>query len=198
MNAMADIIPYRSPHTAQRTTAYIGMFLFIGAWAMMFACLFIAYAALRIGTPFWPPAGQPALPLGATGLNTLVIVASSLALEGGLWAIRSGKPRALAPALALTAALGGVFLWIQYGVGTELWIAGLRPDGGPYASVFYGLAGIHAAHLAVGLVALLWLALRAAMGAYNTPQHLPVRLWSMYWHFVGAVWVLMYLVVFVV
>jgi cytochrome c oxidase subunit 3 len=195
---MADIIPYRSPQTAQRTTAYIGMFLFIGAWGMMFACLFVAYAALRIGTPFWPPAGQPALPLGLTGLNTMIIAASSAALEAGLWAIRRGKPRALAPALLATALFGAAFLWIQYGVGAELWFAGLRPGDGPYAAVFYGLAGIHGAHVAVGLVALLWLCVRAAMGAYNAPQHLPVRLWSMYWHFVGAVWVLMYLVVFVV
>src|SRR5687767_437338 len=126
MSAMADIIPYRSPHTAQRTTAYIGMVIFIGAWGMMFACLFVAYAALRIGTPFWPPAGQPALPLAPTGLNTLIIAASSGALEGGLFAIRHGKPYLLAPALALTMLLGAAFLAVQYGVGADLWSAGLR------------------------------------------------------------------------
>lgn len=198
MTSMGDVVPYRSPHASEHTTAYIGMIIFVGAWAMMFACLFFAYGALRIGSPFWPPAGQPLLPLAVPGLNTVILIASSAALELGLYATRRGRVAWLAPGIFASALLGILFLSLQYFVGAELYGEGLKPDTGPYASVLYGLAGIHGVHVAIGLIALLWLTIRAARGAYNTPQHLPVRLWSIYWHFMGVVWVLMFIFVFVV
>jgi cytochrome c oxidase subunit 3 len=195
---MGDVVPYRAPHARDHNTAYIGMVIFIGAWAMMFACFFFAYGALRVGSPSWPPMGQPALPIALPAANTGLLVLSSLVLELALLRVRRGSVRLLGPAIGLAAVLGIGFLAIQYAVGAELFAAGLTPTSGPYASVFYGLAGIHAAHLVVGVLALLWLSARAFAGAYNTPQHLPVRLWSVYWHFVGVVWVLMFVFVFLV
>lgn len=195
---MGEILPYRAPYAREHTTAYIGMVIFIAAWAMMFACFFFAYGALRLGAKDWPPLGQAALPLGLPGLNTAVLVLSSLTLELGLACTRRGRVSALGPAILATALLGALFLAIQYAVAAEVFSAGLTPESGPYAAVFYGLAGVHAAHVLVGILALLWLAIRAFQGAFNTPQHLPVRLWSVYWHFVGVIWVLMFVLVFAV
>jgi cytochrome c oxidase subunit 3 len=173
------------------------MTIFIGAWAMMFAALFF-YGALRVGAGEWPPAGQPSMPIALPFVNTVVLALSSVALEGGIRAIRRGAAKVLGPMVIVTALLGVLFLVLQYAVGADLYRDGMTPQSGPYASVFYGLAGVHAAHVAVGIVALLWLAIRAFMGAYNPPQHLPVRLWSLYWHFVGVIWVLMFVFVFVI
>lgn len=194
---MGEIVSYRSPRAHERTTALIGMVIFIAAWAMMFACLFFAYGGLRIGAREWPPIGQPRLPIALPALNTLILALSSLAIEGGLGAIRKGRSRALGPALLASLALGAAFLVLQYVTGSDLYEEGLTPRAGPYASVFYGLAGIHALHVAVGLLALSWLSIRAFRGAYTTPQHIPVRLWAVYWHFVGFVWLLMFVFVFV-
>jgi cytochrome c oxidase subunit 3 len=174
------------------------MIIFIGAWAMMFACFFFAYGALRVGARDWPPPGQPMLPLAMPAVNTVVLLLSSIALEGGLFAIRRGKRGVLAPMVLVSSILGIAFLAIQWGIGADLYAQGLTPATGPYASVFYGLAGIHGLHVAVGIAALLWLSMRAFFGAYNTPQHLPVRLWSVYWHFVGVVWLLMFVFVFAI
>jgi heme/copper-type cytochrome/quinol oxidase subunit 3 len=68
---------------------------------------------------------------------------------------------------------------------------------GPYPSVFWALTTFHALHVLVGLVALAFLAWRTARGTYNAARHLPVRLWAMYWHFVGVVWLLIFASVFV-
>ncbi|MCK6544660.1 heme-copper oxidase subunit III [Myxococcota bacterium] len=195
---MGQVLPYRSPRDAERTTAYVGMILFMGAWAMMFACLFFAYGALRMNAPYWPPVGQPVLPLGTTGANTAIIVLSSVALELGIVWTRRGKTGPLAAMIAVSALLGAAFVAVQWLIGADLFAAGLHPGAGPYAAVFYGLAGIHGLHVVIGIGALAWLALKAARGAYSAAHHLPVRLWSMYWHFVGAVWLFMYVFVFVV
>lgn len=195
---MGQVIPYRSPRQAERTTALIGMTIFIGAWAMMFACLFFAYGALRLGAPFWPPAGQPVLPILVPGVNTLVIGLSSLAMEVGLAGMTRGASKRLAPALLVATLLGVGFLALQYAVGADLYGQGLTPRTGPYASVFYGLAGIHGLHVVIGVLALAGLTYRAYRGAYSPASFLPVRLWSFYWHFMGAVWALMFIFVFVV
>jgi heme/copper-type cytochrome/quinol oxidase subunit 3 len=74
-----------------------------------------------------------------------------------------------------------------------LWRAGLVPSGGPYASVFYALTSFHALHVLVGLAALTVLALRS--GARSATRS-AVRLWGMFWHFVGVVWGALYVAVY--
>lgn len=176
-------------------TAWLGMVVFLGSWAMMFAGLFFAYGLVRARAPEWPPPGQPALPLLVPGLNTALMAASSAVLEAARRARPARGGGSGAPLLALAAGLGAIFLLLQATVWARLWQEGLIPSGGPYPSVFYGLTALHALHVLVGVVALAGLALRAR-GAGGAPR-LSVRLWSMYWHFVGAVWLVLYGTVYV-
>jgi heme/copper-type cytochrome/quinol oxidase subunit 3 len=67
------------------------------------------------------------------------------------------------------------------------------PDSGPYGSVFYALTTFHALHVLVGLVALVTLTFRAWQ---RRATRTSVRLWGMFWHFVGAVWLALYLAVY--
>src|ERR1700687_1037837 len=98
---MGRVINYRSPRTRDETTAHIGMIIFLGSWAMMFAALFFIYAGLRVRSVGWPPPGVPVLPLALPALNTLTIGSSSVVLQLGLGAFRSGRPKVLrAAALA--------------------------------------------------------------------------------------------------
>jgi cytochrome c oxidase subunit 3 len=194
-------VPFRTPATGprarQEATAFVGMVVFLASWAMLFVSLFFAYGLVRSHAADWPPPDLPRLPLLLPGLNTLVAVAASLSLEraGRTW--RGGGTGGQAPWLALAAALGTAFLILQASVWTSLWRQGLRLDGGPYPSALYALTGLHAAHVLVGLVALGWLALRAARGALGPVRQTPLRLWTMYWHFVGAVWLILYVTVYV-
>lgn len=186
-------LPHRDP-----VSAWTGMVLFLGSWAVMFASLFYAYGGIRARATAWPPPDQEPLPLLLPGINAWVAILASLALVVALRSLRSGASRRGAWALAAAAALGALFLGLQSVVWVSLWQGGLRPTGGPYGSVFYTLTGFHAAHVLIGLVALVALAVRAARGGCSGPDSLPVRLWGMYWHFVGAVWLVIYAVVYAV
>lgn len=193
---MGDLVPYRPPQARSESTALLGMVIFLASWAMTFASLFLAYGILRARATTWPPEDLPPLPFLVPALNTGVIAASSLAVQLALFFVRKGRLRLLGPSIAAAALLGTVFLALQVGMWSQLYQAGLRMQEGPYASVFYALTCFHALHVAIGVVALLWLCFRAFRGAYTTPRHLPLRLWSLYWHFVGVVWVLMFVLVF--
>lgn len=171
------------------------MLIFIASWAMMFAMLFVANGWLRARAPVWPPAGQPHVPLGLPALNTLVLALSSAALHTGMRAVRAGRARELTWALVAALLLGTLFLALQILVWRGLYVAGLRPQSGAYASVFYGLTGLHAAHVAVGLVAFGWLTWRAARGAFSAAWYLPVRLWAVYWHGVAVIWAFVFVLV---
>lgn len=194
---MGDVVPYRSPNAPRERTALLGMIVFLGSWTMMFGALFFGYALLRARAPAWPPPGMPRLPLAVPALNTAIISFSSVALQLALVWTRRGHVRRVAPALAATLVLGAVFLRLQFQVWGDVYAAGLHPSAGPYASVFYGLTWIHAIHVAVGLFALALLAVRAFRGAYTPARHQGLRLWTLYWHYVGVVWALMFVTVYV-
>jgi heme/copper-type cytochrome/quinol oxidase subunit 3 len=160
----------------QERTALMGMAIFVASWAMLFAALFFAYGLSRLHAIAWPPADLPTLPLGLPGLATLVLAASSAALHRGR--------------VPLAAGLGIGFLALQGVVWRQMLLAGLRPQAGAYASYFFALTVFHALHVLVGLGALGWLAVR--------PHPLALRLWTVYWHMVGVIWTVMFLLVYVV
>jgi heme/copper-type cytochrome/quinol oxidase subunit 3 len=195
---MGAIVPYRPPRAREEWTAYLGMVVFLASWAMMFGSLFFAYGMVRARTTEWPPPDLPHLPLLVPGINTAILAASSAVLQLSLVAVRTGKVARLAPGLAASALLGAAFLALQLFTWRKLWSDGLTPDEGPYPSVFYALTCFHGLHVLVGIGALAWLTRSALRGKYSAARFLPVRLWTMYWHFVGVVWGAMFVAVYVV
>lgn len=177
-------------------TATVGMVVFLASWAMLFAGLFFSYGLLRARTPIWPPLDQPPIPILLPAVNTAVVALGSGAVILALRFLRLGRLRRGSWALTASAGLGMVFLALQVVVWAGLYRAGLVPSGGPYASVFYALTCVHALHVLVGIAALAWLATRAFAGAVTAHRHLAVRLWGMYWHFVGLVWLVLYSTVY--
>ena len=86
---------------------------FIGAEAMFFGGLVFAFWVLRLGAPVWPPPLQPRLPLGVTGVNTLVLLGSSVAMVAAVRAVGRHDGPALVRRLAIAAGLGALFLVVQ-------------------------------------------------------------------------------------
>ena len=141
---------------------------------------------------------QIELPIALPLFNTVVIAMSSLAIFYGLAQLRRGRTARLTVALWVTAALGAAFVALQLVLWSDMWTAGLRPSSGNYGALFYMLTWVHAAHVGVGVVALFWMAFRASANAYSPRRYTAVRLWSLYWHFVGVVWAWMFVLVFLV
>jgi cytochrome c oxidase subunit 3 len=154
--------------------ASVGMAVFLGALAMLFAALLLAYAVLRAQATAWPPPGAGPLPRLLLSVNTLVLVAASLALR----ARRGG----------VALALGTAFLALQAVAWQRAVGAGLGPASGAYGSVFFALSGFHALHVLGGIAALG--AVLLARGARAAPEGL--RLVARYWDFMLVVWLVVY------
>ena len=177
-------------------TSRVGMIIFLGSWTMMFAALFFSYALLRFRAPAWPPPGLPHLPLGLPAAATAVLAASSFALHRGGRALARDQRRGLAVGAGIATGLGVVFLTLQWTQWASLWHSGLRTDSGVYGGIFYLLTCFHALHVLVGLGLLTWLAVGAALGAFTAKTQAPVRVVSMFWHFVGVVWGVVFVTVY--
>jgi cytochrome c oxidase subunit 3 len=166
------------------------MLIALGSWAMLFASLFFAWAALRLRAPEWPPAGTPRLPIALPAFNTAVLLASGFVLRAGL-ATRTAGARARG--LLGTLALGVLFLGLQLAVWIPLWRSGFTVSSGVAGSIFYALTVLHALHVAGGLVALAALLPLAGNPSFEGRG----RVVAMYWDFMAAVWLLVFLAVYV-
>lgn len=182
---------------ARDVDAAVGMTILLGAWVMLFAALFLAYGVVRVQASEWPPFGAPRLPLLVPGLNTLLLLASSLVLRRGLARARRGDVAALLPATVAATLLGLAFIGAQIASWRSMLVRGLFPGSGVYGSVFYALTGFHALHVAGGVVALALLAILTARGRHRSRTPLrALRLTALYWDFVALVWVAMYVAVY--
>jgi cytochrome c oxidase subunit III len=196
--AARGVIPYRPVAARGEETAWLGMAIFLGSWAMMFASLFFAYGFLRLRQPGWPPPGTPQLPRLLPAVNTGVLALTSLALQRALRSARRGESAQVVTALVGSLFLGLSFVALQVLLWTSLFKSGLALEDGSLAAVVYGLTGFHALHVLVGLVGLGLLLAAVLRGTLNAARNNRLRLWVMYWHFVGLVWLTMYLLIFVI
>jgi len=185
------------PRAKEEWNAYLGTLIFLGTFAMLFAAMFFAYFVVRSQAVSWPPPAETPLPLALPGINTLVMLASSVALQLGIRSIREGRATALRNWLLAALVFGAVFLGLQLWVWSSLWAGGLRPSSGIYGSVLYGLTGFHAAHVLCGLGILLALLIKSARGRYSAARFTAVRVTSLFWHFIGVVWVVMFVTIYV-
>jgi cytochrome c oxidase subunit III len=166
-------------HRRAEGNAVVGMAIFLGATAVLFAALLFAYGIVRVQARSWPPPGVPPLPRGLLAGSTLVLALASAALR-----------RSAGAALAL----GGIFLALQALAWRVAVADGLGPASGPYASIFFAVSGLHAAHVLGGLVALAVVAARRRRGPAGA-RGAGRGLVTIYWDFMLAVWVVLFLAV---
>ena len=198
---MANVIELNPAARArQRGTEYthvVGMVVALASWGMMFACAFFVYFGLRSQELMWPPAGLPRLPVALPALNTVVIVASSLTLSRALATMRRGGPAVRW--MGATLGLGLGFVALQVLLWRNMWLDGVTVSTGRVGTVFYGLTGLHAVHVAAGIAVLGYLVFRArrdARSPYDSTPVVRLRMCGMFWHFVGGVWIFMFLAMF--
>ena len=185
------------PHSTRRDPRLIGLSLFLGSLTMLFLAAIGGYVIIRYSGRYAPASGSLRVPwilLVSTGL----MIGSSLVLHLALLAIRAGRERAFVTRISLAAVLSVGFVAVQapalYGLLADHWAAAAQ-------KVFlYGmmvmLIGLHALHVVGGLVPLLMVAARARRGRYSPQDHNAVRLTTVYWHFLDAVWLVMLAVLY--
>ena len=157
---------------------------------MFFAALISAYMIIRSGAEEWPPWGQPRLPVFATALNSLTLLASAFCLHRSV-KVFSSQASQSKQLLALAIALGTVFVSVQGYEWVQLISFGLTITSSTYGGVFYLIIGAHGLHVIGGLLALL-----ACLRRLNsTSQQLTIdnlRAAQIFWYFVVGVWPILY------
>jgi cytochrome c oxidase subunit III len=135
---------------------------------------------------------------GLPAINTLVLLSSGAAVTWAHWGLMRGRRGQLVAGLALTVALGGLFLSLQ---GYEYWhaytVQNLRLDSGIYGSTFFMLTGFHGLHVTIGAIMLSAVLGRALAGHFTAENHFAFLAAAWYWHFVDVVWLLLFVFVYV-
>lgn len=173
----------------------VAMTITLLSWAMMFASLFLGYFIFRFNAPVWPPVELTGLPQGLPLISTIVLALSSMTY----WQME--KKIATEPKKAnlfwfATFLLGMSFLGCQWKLWADLKEMGILVTNGILPSMLYAFTWLHAAHIILGLMALLWL---AWFMFKKTDQLTDVKVINVgkFWHFLGVVWLLMHLMLFV-
>ena len=177
---------------------HLAMLFLICGEIMFFGGLISAFLVLRVSSALWPPPLQPRLPVGVTGVNTLVLLASSIAMLAAARAARRDDTSRLVGRLLIAAALGSVFLIVQGYEWVRLVGFGLTVSAGAYGGTFYTLIGTHAAHVVAGVVWVGLTILLAARGRFTDGRTGGLRACMIYWHFVVLLWPVLYVLVYLV
>jgi cytochrome c oxidase subunit III len=173
---------------------FLGMLLFIISEIMLFGAFFTAYFFIRVvADTGWFPVDGKELPKVIAGVNTAVLVSSSFTMHWALEGARRGNRRAMQVGLLTTALLGLSFLAVQI---NEYVHIGFAPSDNAQGTIFYGLTGLHGAHVFVGLTLLTMATTRAFRGHFTPKEHRGVEVPGIYWHFVDVMWIVVYSTVY--
>jgi cytochrome c oxidase subunit III len=189
---------HHAPPPAHRSSRVepqlLGMLLFIISEVMVFGAFFTAYFFIRVaqGDP-WPAHGTT-LPVEVAGVNTAILVSSSLTMHWAQTSIKNGNRLGLKAGILTTFLLGCTFLFVQI---NEYANIGFAPQDHAQATIFYSLTGLHGAHVFIGLSLLLFVTIRSFRGHYSPAEHRGVEVPGIYWHFVDIMWIIVYSTVYV-
>ena len=179
-----------APRRKLVSDAVLGMLLFVFTEVMLFSGLISAHTIVksRSAGQMWPPFGQPRLPVEATAVNTVALLASGLALVLAHFAYRKQPRRALVP-MAAAVILGAFFVAFQ---GRE-WVAllgeGLTLTSSTYGAFFYLIVGTHGLHALAAIGALGWAWWRLRGERLTGAQLAAVEI---FWYFVVLLWPILY------
>lgn len=173
----------------------VGMACLIIAESAIFVIFVVAYI-FYMGQSLGGPTPRQVLELPI--FTTICLLSSSFTLHWAVAALRKSKIGGFTAWLALTVALGAIFL---IGTGMEwyhlIYVDGLTIQTNLFGTTFYSLVGLHATHVIVGLLMLLAALIFALTGHVNEKHAHRMDVLSLYWHFVDAVWVVVFTVVYV-
>jgi cytochrome c oxidase subunit 3 len=187
-----------------------GMWLFLATEILFFGGLFTAYLIYRLQYPEAFAGASHQLNVLLGGINTAVLISSSLTMAMGVWGAQMGRRRTQIVFLLLTIALGFVFLGIKSVEYAHKFQEGLVPGAafryeGPdpvhaqlFFSLYFVMTGLHALHMIIGIGIMAVLTVMAARGRFTRTYHTPVDVSGLYWHFVDIVWIFLFPLLYLV
>ena len=201
----------------QHESATLGMWVFLATEVIFFGALFLGVGVYRYVYPEAFERASERLNFVIGGINTLVLLVSSLFMVLGVHYAKVGQQRQTVLFLSLTAILGVCFLFFKgyeyytdyrdnlipgWRFHDEDWITrkDLRPDQEPlgpdqvpqvklFLLFYWIMTGTHGLHVTIGIVVVIIIAILAHRGHYGPHYYSPVDVTGLYWHFVDTVWI---------
>jgi len=188
----------------QTEAATLGMWVFLVTEVLFFGGLFLTYTVYRSFYPAAFSAASHELDILLGGINTAVLITSSLTMALAVHAAQLGQRRLLMIFLVVTMVLGTVFLGIKaveyYHKFAEHHVPGatfqFEREHQRHAQIFFSLyfimTGLHAIHMIIGIGVLLVMWIWAWRGRITTDYAGPIEISGLYWHFVDIVWIFLF------
>jgi cytochrome c oxidase subunit 3 len=174
----------------------VAMYSLIAAESAIFTIFVVAYL-FYIGKSFSGP--TPRDVLSPPIFYTVCLLSSSVTIHFAVKALRAGNVRRFGVWWLLTITLGALFL---YGTASEwhrlIYAEGLMITTNLFGTTYYSLVGLHGSHVIVGLLCLSTVMAFTVFGAVKQEHAERIDVLSLYWHFVDAVWVVVFTVVYVI
>lgn len=190
---IVDVSHLRPYSFGNQGTLFWGMLGVILIECVVFGCLIATYFYMRMAAPGWPPAGvkQPDLLLPTIG--TLILLVSSIPVHWGDSGIERNDQRALRVGMLIAIVLALAFLAVK-----AIEYSGLeyRWDSHSYGSIVWAISGFHALHVTALVLKTIVVDVLAWRGYFNAERRLGVTINGIYWHFVVAVWVPLYILLY--
>ena len=181
------VLPARGP---------VAMYALIAAEAAIFTIFVVAYL-FYVGKSATGP--QPKDVLDAPIFYSICLLSSSLTIHFAAKALRKGKARDFAKWWGATILLGAAFL---FGTAAEwrrlIYHDGLTISTNLFGTTYYSLVGLHGFHVIVGLLLLSLVMAFTFRGNVGQEHAYRIDVLSIYWHFVDAIWVVVFTVVYVI
>jgi cytochrome c oxidase subunit 3 len=203
MLAEAPVLePQFSNAEQQRAASVLGMWVFLATEVLLFGSIVSAFLAARVFYPhdFEQAAGRLNVLIG--GVNTVVLLASSLTMALAVHGAQTGRRGMVLLCLGLTLMFGAGFLGLkgyEYYADWRDWIVPMtaRFDPGEvnaarltmYMMFYFILTGLHAVHLTIGIGIVTWLVIVTARGELPRAGATVTEVVGLYWHFIDVVWI---------
>lgn len=155
-------------------------------------------------TAMWPSNGpgelggeyEPMAAWGLPALNTLILLTSGVTVTWAHHALKKDNRKHLVIGLAMTVALGYLFVFLQAVEYKEAYHTGLTLGSGIYGSTFFMLTGFHGLHVTLGAIMLTVMLFRSIRGHFTPKNHFAFEAAAWYWHFVDVVWLGLFVFVY--
>ena len=160
---------------------------------MLFGAFFAAYFFIRVvADSEWPPGDG--LPVSVAATNAAILLSSSITMHWTDLSSKRDNAFGMRAGIISTIALGSTFLFIQI---NEYIHIGFTPKTDASASIFFGLTGLHGAHVLIGLLLLTMSAVRIFKGRVGPTSHTGLEVPGIYWHFVDFMWIIVFTTIYV-
>ena len=174
----------------------VGMYCLIVAESAIFT-IFVAAYVFYIGRSLSGPTPREVLHVPI--LSTICLLSSSLTIHWAMAALRKGKTVGFSVFWFITFVLGAIFI----GATAREWHHLIYQEGftiqtNLFGSTYYALVGLHASHVIAGLIGLTIVMILALLGKVKREHSERCEVLALYWHFVDAVWVIVFTTVYIV